>query len=250
MGMEEVLTGSGEAINARTSSSLQSKNHFSMKKAILFGASGFIGSYLLDELLNNPDYEQVIIVVRKELTIKHPKLQMLIGDYHALPGLKSGLVANDIFIALGTTKKNTPDRNEYYQIDHDYPVMAARIAREHGATSVFLVSAVGANAGSGIFYVKTKGEVERDIIALGFEHTHIFRPSMLMGNRKANRPLERVFIKVWTVINPLFIGRLDRYKGIKGEDVARAMNIAAKDQTAKVRIYQWKEMEELLYKAK
>jgi uncharacterized protein YbjT (DUF2867 family) len=217
-----------------------------MRKAILFGASGFIGSYLLDELLKNPDYEQVTIVVRKDLPINHPKLKMLIGDYHTLPGLKPDLVADDIFIALGTTKASTPDKKEYYQIDHDYPVLAARIARENGAKSVFLVTAVGANVHSGIFYVKTKGEVERDIIAQNFEHTHIFRPSMLMGSRKANRPLEGVFIRIWSVINPLFIGRLDRYKGIKGEDVARAMNNAAKDLKEKVRIYQWREMEELV----
>lgn len=228
-----------------------------MKKAILFGASGFIGSYLLEALLANPDYEQVIIVVRKDLNINHPRLKMLLGDYRSLPDLSASLVADDVFIALGTTKKSTPDTGEYYQIDHDYPVMAARIAKENGAKSVFLVSAVGANANSGIFYVKTKGETERDIIVLDFEHTHIFRPSMLMGNRKANRPLEKILIKIWTVINPLLIGRLDKYRGIKGEEVAKAMNnaatmnnaasmdVAGKNQTEKVRIYQWKEMNDI-----
>jgi uncharacterized protein YbjT (DUF2867 family) len=197
----------------------------------------------------------VIVVVRKGLNINHPRLRMLIGDYHSLADMRAGLVADDIFITLGTTKKSTPDRQEYYQIDHDYPVLAAKIAKENGAKSVFLVSAVGANAKSDIFYVKTKGETERDIIALDFEHTHIFRPSMLMGNRKAHRPLEKVFIKIWAVINPVLIGRLDRYKGIKGEDVAKAMNnaaamnVAGKNQVGKVSIYQWKEMNELQYTA-
>ena len=217
-----------------------------MKKAILFGSSGFVGSFLLDELLNNIDYELVTVVVRKDLNTSHPKLQTLIGDYHSLPALKENIVADDIFITLGTTKKNTPDQTEYYHVDHDYPVLAAKIARQNGAKSVFLLTAIGANVNSGIFYVKTKGETERDVLALDFEHTHIFRPSMLMGNRKENRPMEKVFIKIWSAINPLFIGKLKRNKGINGKDVARAMNNAAKIQTQKVKIYFWKEMNDLL----
>lgn len=226
----------------RNTSSLHSKNQFKMKKAILFGASGFIGSYLLDELLNNADYEKVTIVVRKNLNINHPKLKTLIGDYHSLPGLKADIVADEIFIALGTTKKNTLNKDEYYRVDHDYPVLAAKIAKEKGARSVFVVTAVGANANSSIFYVKTKGETERDIIALDFEHTHIFRPSMLMGTRKENRLLEKVVMKIWSVINPIFIGKLNRYRGIDGKDVAKAMNDAAKNQSGKVKVYHWKGM--------
>ena len=217
-----------------------------MKKAILIGSSGFVGSYLLNELLNNPDYEQVTVVVRKDLNINHPKLKTLIGDYKSISTLKEYLVADEIFITLGTTKKNTPDPIEYYHVDHDYPVLAAKIARENGAKSVFLLTAIGANASSGIFYVKTKGEAERDVLALNFEHTHIFRPSMLMGDRKENRPMEKVFIRIWSVLNPVFVGRLNRNKGIKGQDVARAMNNAAKIQTEKVKIYHWKEMMDLL----
>ena len=214
-----------------------------MKHAILFGASGFIGSYLLNQLLNSPDYSQVTIVVRRDLTIHHPKLITLIGDYNRLPALKEHINGDEVFIALGTTKKNTPDQDEYYQVDHDYPVLAASIAKENGAKSVFLVSAVGANTDSKIFYIKTKGETERDIIALSFDHTHIFRPSMLLGNRKENRPLEKIFIKLWTVINPLLVGRyLNKYRGISGKDVARAMINSAKNQSEKVKIYHWKEM--------
>jgi thioester reductase-like protein len=81
-----------------------------MKKAVLFGASGFVGTYLLNELLNNSDYEEVIIVVRKDLDIRHPKLKILIGDYHSLSDLKSHIVADDVFITLGTTKQKTPNK--------------------------------------------------------------------------------------------------------------------------------------------
>src|SRR6476660_5439007 len=99
-----------------------------MKKAIVFGATGFIGSQLLRDLLDSPDYAEIIVVVRKQLAFRHPKLTVLIGDLASLPALKPQLVADEIFIALGTTRKHTPDEAEYYKIDHDYPVLAARIA--------------------------------------------------------------------------------------------------------------------------
>jgi uncharacterized protein YbjT (DUF2867 family) len=217
-----------------------------MKKAIVFGATGFIGSHLLRDLLDGADYAQVIAVVRKPLTLSHPKLTVLIGDLASLPALKPQLVADEIFIALGTTRKHTPDEAEYYKLDHDYPVLAAEIARANGARSAFLVTAVGANAKSGVFYIRTKGEVERDILALGFDHTHIFRPSMILGQRDEDRPRERLLIAAWGVLNPLLLGPADRYRGLTGEEIARAMANAARHQTEKVRIYHWKEMAALL----
>jgi len=217
-----------------------------MKTALLFGATGFIGSYLLQDLLNSPDYSRVIAVVRKPLALNHPKLTVLIGDLASLPALKPQLVADEIFIALGTTRKHTPDEAEYYKIDHDYPLRAAEIAKGNGARSVFLVTAVGANAGSGVFYVRTKGEVERDIRALNFDHTHIFRPSMILGERDEDRPRERLFIAIWSVLNPLLAGPANRYRGLTGNEIAHAIAKAARHQTEKVRIYHWKEMAALL----
>ena len=216
------------------------------KKAILFGASGFIGSYLLEGLLNDPDYEEVTIVVRKDLGVSHTKLKTLIGDFNSLPALKEELAADEVFIALGTTKKNTPDQRIYYQVDHDYPVLAAKLARAKGAKAIFVVTAVGADAGSSVFYVRTKGETERDIIAAGLEHTHIFRPSMIMGNREESRPLEKSFIKLFSLINPIMVGPMKKFKGIGGADVAKAMIAAAKVPSGKVKIYEWQEMDALL----
>jgi uncharacterized protein YbjT (DUF2867 family) len=217
-----------------------------MKKALLFGASGLVGSYLLQELLNNDAYGQVTIVVRRTLNIQHQKLITIAGDYATLPGLKEELVADEIFIALGTTKKKTPDKKEYYQIDHDYPVLAASLAKENGATAVFIVSAIGADAGSRIFYTRTKGEMERDIIALNYNHTHIFRPSLIKGERKENRPLEKVFMKIWPAVDLLLAGeRLKKYKGIQAHDIAKAMIAAAQQPSAKLNIYYWQQMKAL-----
>ena len=218
-----------------------------MKKAILLGASGFVGSHLLDELLNNPDYDQVTVIVRKKLDMEHPKLKTYIGDYHSLPSMDEVMETDDIFLLIGTTQTQTPDREEYYQIDHDYPILAAKIAKEKGAKSVFVVTAVGANADSNVFYVQMKGEIERDLIALDFAHTHIFRPSMIMGNRKESRTMEQFFIRTFKLINPILTGKaLKRYRGMDGKDIARAMNNAAKKQTEKVKIYHWADMDNLL----
>jgi uncharacterized protein YbjT (DUF2867 family) len=217
-----------------------------MKTAIVFGSSGFVGSYLLSELLSSCEYEQVTIVVRKDLGIKHPKLKTLIGDYDSLPDMKANLSVDEIFIALGATKKTSPDKAAYYRADHDYPVLAARIAKETGARSIFLITAVGANPSSNVFYVKTKGETERDIIALDFEHTHIFRVSMITGDRQEKRSLEKLMIGIWSVIDPLLLGSADRYKGLTGSAIARAMVRSATRQSEKLRIYHWKEMKALL----
>jgi uncharacterized protein YbjT (DUF2867 family) len=214
-----------------------------MKSAILFGASGLVGSNLLTQLLDNPAYDKVMIVVRKPLPVQHPKLTMIIGDYASLPDLKQQLRADEVFISLGTTKKKTPDQNEYYRIDHDYPVLAASIAKDNGARSVLLVSAIDANASSKIFYVRTKGQVEADIIALGFEHTYIFRPSLLVGDRKESRPAERLFIGLFSILNPLFAGSWRRYHSIQVKDLATAIINAASDPGVKVKRYHWQDLQ-------
>jgi uncharacterized protein YbjT (DUF2867 family) len=216
-----------------------------MKSAIVFGASGLVGSHLLTELLHSPDYRQVTAVVRKSLPITHPKLRTLIGDYSSLAGMKSAITADELFLALGTTNANSPDKADYYQIDHDYPVLAARLAKEGGAKSVFLVTAVGANPNSNFFYGRTKGETERDVVALNFEHTHIFRPSMIIGNRKEKRSLlDSALMRFWPTLHPLLPWKGGRYRSITGEDIARAMFRSAKQQTDKLKVYHWREMQD------
>lgn len=217
-----------------------------MTTAIVFGATGFIGSHLLEGLLADPAYTRVIVVARKPPARSDPKLTVLIGDMASLPALREQLVADEIFIALGTTRKHTPDEAEYYRIDHDYPVRAAEIAKANGAGAVFVVTAVGANAASRVFYIRTKGEVERDIIALGFDHTHIFRPSMILGERQEDRPRERLIIAAWHVLNPLLMGAADRYRGLTGGEIARAMQLSARQQSDRVKVYHWREMAALL----
>ncbi|HEY4216806.1 MAG TPA: NAD(P)H-binding protein [Gemmatimonadaceae bacterium] len=217
-----------------------------MKNALLFGATGFVGSHLLGELLGNPTYDRVTVVVRRPLSNVHPKLNVVIGDFSSLPSLRNDIVADDVFLTLGTTRKSTPNSEEYYQVDHDYPVLAARIAKENGATSVFVVTSVGANVQSRSVYLRTKGELERDIIALGYEHTHIFRPSMITGSRDEHRSNETLLIAAWSVASAFLIGPLSRYKGMDGKDIAAAMNQASMKPAKTVTIYHWAEMRALL----
>ena len=216
-----------------------------MKTALLFGSSGFVGSFLLQELLRDPDYGRVIAVARRDLDIKHDKLAVIIGDYDSLPACLEGVRADAAFIAIGTTKKKTPAWSDYYRCDHDYPVRAAALAKERGATSLFLVSAVGASVNSSVFYTRTKGETERDILALDFEHTHIFRPSIIMGERPEHRPLERAMIQVCRVITPLLSGGLKKYRGMEAKDIARAMLLAGKRPAEKTAVYHWEDMDAL-----
>lgn len=229
------------------------------KKALLFGGSGFIGSFLTRELLHSPDYAQVTMVVRKDPGLEHAKLNTVMADYDALPEALRHARADEAFIAIGTTKKKTPDLAEYYKIDHDYVVRAAALAKERGATSVFLVSAVGASVNSCVFYNRTKGDTERDVIALKFAQTHIFRPSIIMGERPEHRPLEKALITACKVFNPMLSGLRKKYRGMEAKDIARAMlkaaarqdagaeQEAASDQEeAKVILYHWEDMRELL----
>ena len=218
-----------------------------MKSAVIFGASGFVGSHLLSELLHSAEYGTVIAVARKSLNITHPRLRTVLADFQSLAAVRSEIVAEDVFLALGTTRASSPQQAEYYQVDHDYPVLAARIAKEAGASSVFLVTAVGANPASRFFYVRTKGETERDVIALNFAHTHIFRPSMIMGKRKENRSLlEAALMRYGSALNPLLPWQGGRYKGVTGEELAKAMILSAGRQTGKLQIYYWRDMHDLL----
>ncbi len=216
-----------------------------MKKAILFGASGFVGSYLLQELLNSDKYEQVIAVVRKPVHLNHAKLKLIIADHQSLATHKNELVADDVFITIGTTKKNTPDRKSYYAVEHDLPLLASLLCKENGATTVCLLTAVSDGLNSPIFYVRTKAETERDVTALNYNHTYIFKPSVILGNRIENRPLEKVLIAVWKHMNFALPGPLRKFRGIKAEEIAKAMYKAAQTVTEKFKKFHWDDMQAL-----
>ena len=214
------------------------------KSAIVFGATGLIGGHLLHELLDDPAYANVTAVVRRDIGIQHPKLKQLVADYLSIPEVGHQLIADDVFCCLGTTKKKTPDLEEYYRIDHDYPVAAARYTYQRGAKAFFLVSALGADERSGNFYLRMKGETERDIIGVGFERVHVFRPSLLMGTRRESRLMEQVARVCFELVNPLLISRLSKYRAIPAPWVARAMCRAAATEKEGLHVYYWADMKQ------
>lgn len=213
-----------------------------MKKAIVYGASGLVGSFILDLLLQNNSYDCVYAVTRRKLSIVHPKLINIVGELDEIENLTQGILIDEVYISLGTTKKKTPDLKKYYKIDHDYPVLAAQAAKNNGAKSVLLVSSVGANAKASSFYLKTKGETERDIISIQFDHTLIFKPSLIMGKRNESRFLEDMSKKIGHLINPLLSGKLSKFKGIEAKAIATSMIREANQPKNTLKVLHWKEM--------
>lgn len=193
-------------------------------EAILLGASGLIGGELLKLLLADPTYSKIKIIVRKELPITNKKLEQVIADFSTIEAHKEEMKADVVFSCLGSTKKKTPDLKEYYQIDHDYPLLVAKIAKDQGVESFHIVSSLGASSSSSNFYLKMKGETEDDIAKVGFKSFHIYRPSLLTGDRKEKRISENMGDLIMRVINPLLIGSFKKYRSISGKIVASAMH--------------------------
>lgn len=193
------------------------------KRAILAGASGAVGSSLLQELLQHEDYTAVLVLVRKKLTIVHPKLKQLVLGFEDLEQHAAEITGDEVFCCLGTTQKQTPDRQQYRKIDYLYPLILAQTALANGAAGYHLVSAMGADPDSRLFYSRTKGEAEEALKALSYPHLAIYRPSLLDSERQEKRLAERLMIRIMRLLNPLLRGRLKKYRSIRVTAVARAM---------------------------
>jgi len=193
-------------------------------KAIIAGATGLIGSNLLNILLTQPEYDEVLILVRNKTGIKNEKLTELVTDFDKLDDYADKITGHAIFCCLGTTQKQTPDLKIYRKIDHDYPVKLAQLAKQNGVDQYHFVSSLGANTKSSTFYLKLKGETEENIKQVGVKSLHIYQPSLLTGDRKEYRGLmEKIATGVMKAIGPLLIGSLKKYRSIPAQTVAMAM---------------------------
>jgi uncharacterized protein YbjT (DUF2867 family) len=193
------------------------------KKAIIVGATGLIGSRLLKILLANHTYGEVLVIGRKKIRTKDTKLTQLVVEFEHLDHYAASITGDVLFCCIGTTRHQTPDKAEYRKIDHDYPLALAEIAVRNGIEQYHLVSAIGANAKSSRFYPRIKGETEEDIKNTGLKSLHIYQPSILIGRRKKIRLLESLAIAVITIVSPVLIGSLRKYRAIKATTVAAAM---------------------------
>lgn len=216
-----------------------------MKKAIIAGASGLIGNHLLQIFLNENEYDEVLILVRKELPIQHKKLKQLVVDYTRLKEYTELMKGDTIFCCLGTTKQKTPNETEYRKIDHDYPLQLAEIAQRNNIGQYHLVSVALADASSKAFYPKVKGETEDDIIKVGLPSLHIYRPMLLTGNRKETRIIESIAKAIFKVLTPLLVGSLKKYRNIAAETVAKTMYKQSLKHESGVFIYRSNKIQEL-----
>lgn len=212
-----------------------------MHSVLVLGASGLIGSHLVDLLINDNNTDKIFLLLRKPLNITHPKVEERIIDFVNIIAFKNSVPAVDtIFCCIGTTQKQVKGDNALYRkIDFDIPVNVARFCVEKGTAKFFLVSAVGANSKSSNFYLKLKGEVEEAIAALPFQSVHFMRPSVLLGKRKEFRlgeKIAQVMMQAFSLLIPSI------YKPIQAVQVAKAMIIADKSDKAGVNIYEFKEM--------
>ncbi len=192
-------------------------------KAVIAGASGLIGSELLQLLLQSQQYDEVLALVRHELPVNHKKLVQLVVNFDQLEQHQAAINGHAVFCCLGSTRSKTPDLSVYQKIDHDYPVELAQIARQNKIPHYHLVSAIGADSKSGNFYTKLKGQTEDDIQQVGIPSLHIYQPSLLTGNRKEFRLGEKIATVVMKMIDPLLFGSLRKYKSIPAATVAQAM---------------------------
>lgn len=200
------------------------------KSALLLGGSGLIGGHCLEYLLGDAYYSQVDVLVRRPLMMDHPKLRQHQVSFEQLNDHASKIQANDIYCCLGTIIKKAGSQSAFYEVDFTYPTEAAKLSFANGAERFLLVSALGANAGSKIFYNRVKGEVEEAIAEFGFQGFFIFQPSLLLGERQEKRPWEAYGQKAYQWFSFAFKGKLKQYRAIEAKAVAYAMVTVAKEQ--------------------
>ncbi|MDQ1772097.1 NAD(P)H-binding protein [Labilibaculum sp. A4] len=197
------------------------------KTAIILGASGLTGKLLLNRLLEDEAYTRVKIFTRRGLDLVHPKLKEFIGDLLSLEEFKKDFTGDEVFCCIGTTAKKTKDKTIYRKIDFGIPASAASLAKANGIKSFLVISALGANAESNIFYNKTKGEMEQAVLSLEIANTYILRPSLINGKRDEDRLGEKIGSIIMKVLSPFLLWKWKKYRAIEAETIANALHALA-----------------------
>ena len=213
--------------------------------ALLLGATGLVGGYVLDLLLDDPAFGRVVVLGRRPVDREHPKLEQHVADLARLQEHAELFRVDDVFCCLGTTIRAAGSREAFRRVDHDYVVDAARVAAAAGARRYLLVTATGADPGSRIFYNRVKGEAEAGVRAQPFQGVGILRPSLILGPRADRRPGEALAQRVAPGLAPLLIGPLRRYRAVEARPVARAMVRLARERPRGVRVVESDEIQQL-----
>lgn len=208
------------------------------KTAIIIGGSGLTGTQLLKILLTSNVYEKVVCLVRNASKISHPKLEQHVIDFDNPETYEELIEGDDMFCCLGTTIKKAGSEAEFEKVDLVYPIQFAKIASQRGIRQFSLISSLGANPNSGNFYLRTKGKCEEELRKIGFQSTSIFRPSLLLGNRKEFRLGEKTAEFFMRIFSIFMVGKFKKYRAIKSQDVAYAMYQIAQGNTVGFHVYE------------
>ena len=200
-----------------------------MKTAIIFGSTGLIGSQLLNILLQDDEYSTIKAVVRSPISVSHKKLEVIVNDLTNISSLKKNISGDRCFFCIGTTKSQTPNKNEYRRIEYDIPVQIASIAEKNNVNCFLYISSLGSNPNTNNTYLKNKGEVEEKLKGLNFKQLTIVKPSILLGKRSKFRLGEFLSQRIFVLLSFLFVGPLKKVKPINSKQVAKAMAFIAKN---------------------
>jgi uncharacterized protein YbjT (DUF2867 family) len=194
-----------------------------MKTALVFGSTGLVGGHLLDQLIKNENYNKIKLFVRSEIIINDLKVEIVKTDFNNMEKHKEEMTGDHCYFCIGTTKQNSPDKDEYRRVELDLPKQIAQITKSNSVNSFVFVSSGYADPNSSGDYLKFKGLVEEELKRLSFNKLGIMRPSFLIGDRKEKRVGEKLGIFVFKLLSPLFLGPLKKMKPIQSEKVAKAM---------------------------
>ena len=214
-------------------------------KAIIIGATGLVGNLILKEILNDNDYSEVRIFVRKPTRISNPKLKEIVSPMEDIVSLSSEIKGDVLFNALGTTIKKAGSQKEQQRIDRDLPIAFAKIASENGVRIMLNVSSVGANMKGG-FYLKTKAEMENETKKFFPETLFNFRPGFLVGRRKEFRVVEKIAFVMMKAIDPILTGSSKKYRSMPADKLAKAMVSLSKNPAGKANVLHFPEIMQCL----
>jgi uncharacterized protein YbjT (DUF2867 family) len=208
------------------------------KTALLMGATGLVGRKLLKILLSSQQYGKIVVLSRRNIGMEDPKLVQVVTPFDQLEKYQTYFCVDEVYSCIGTTIKKAKTKENFVKVDYGYALSAAKLAKEAGAKQFLTISAIGANPNSFFFYNIVKGQTERDLMALTIDSLHIFRPSLLLGERKEFRFKEKIGEWAGKLVSFGLIGPLEKYRPIEADRVARSMVFAANTKGTGTHIYE------------
>ena len=194
-----------------------------MKTALVFGSTGLVGGNLLRLLIKDEKYKKIRVFVRSSTSKIDPKIEVVQTDFTKLENIKSEIKGDDCFFCIGTTRKKTPNKQDYINTEYNLPLSIGKICSDNNVQNFTYISSLGANPKTSNLYLKNKGMAEEELRKLNFKKFIVIRPSFLIGKRKEERFGEKIGIFAMKCISPILVGDLKKYKSINAEIVAKSM---------------------------